>query len=183
MAILMFIGASASGQIILQQQKMPSQQNNHSVLTIEKSRGQFAGWHGAVELGAGPHVYSASKFTGLVANLAATGIYEFKSGIMLGAAASYNLLKVNNDKPNNSFRHDVILEGVFGYMFATGPSSMFVTVQPGASFDFDYVTFGGDVKIGYRYMFKPHLGIIASTGIRGSLDSWMIIPLTVGLMF
>lgn len=184
-ALMLCIAASA--QITLSGSNRDYKQSaKHSNTVIVKTKAEvesYAGFHGMLDFGVGPHVYSApSKGPGFTATL--TGFYEFNFGLMLGAATGYsywcNKAYTDTGRGMSDFR----LMACLGWNIGKNKSSGFILACPGVAIgQSEGCAFSADVKIGYRYMIRPHLGIAVSTGINAILGSTLVIPLNIGIVF
>lgn len=179
----MMLCIAASAQITLggsARDYRKSTKHSNTVIVANKVDGNsYAGFHGMVDLGFGPHVYSrSSKGLGLITSV--TGFYEFDFGLMLGAAPGYSFWVASDGRGYSDFR----LMGCVGWNVGKNQSSGFIMVYPGVALgQSEGYAFAGDIKIGYRYMIRQHLGVAVSTGIHGILGSTLIVPLNIGIVF
>lgn len=182
--------SSVSAQVFIQKPQKRGNSYANTIITVEEHGGQFAGFHGVFEVSPGIQVSGYSSISKALTIISAGGIYEFSGGLLLGAnlgVGSYYRHSGTYTDGESAWDGDARLLATVGYMFGTGPGSMFVTFSPGVSLsalaDEDDDFFSGDLRVGYRYMFKKHFGIAVSTGVSGTWDWWMSVPISVALVF
>lgn len=135
-----------------------------------------SGWEHVVTLGTGISIEEEYDMPPL--NLTYTFQYGFDSNLYAGASVGSIIL----DEEDMYYEARIMATG--GWSLPIGNNALFFQANSGLAIcDYEELSSTYDLLVGFRFNFSNGMGMNISSGISGTYDWWLAVPINLSIVF